>query len=89
MVAEVTVGSLPDMLIFTKDCSTVLTADEGEAGGDENDVFINPEGSVSIVDVSKALANEDVWHLCNCTGLPLLCRLLSFVLCACMATSCQ
>ena len=53
-------GALPDMLVFTKDCKTLLTADEGEAGADPDGVFTNPEGSVSIVDVTKALNGDEV-----------------------------
>lgn len=42
------VGSLPDMLKFSKDCSTIVVAVEGEAfmlGGD----FIDPPGEVAII----------------------------------------
>ena len=58
--AEVTDGALPDMLTFTPDCSTILTANEGEAGEDPDGTFVNPEGSVSIISVAGALAGE-VW----------------------------
>jgi hypothetical protein len=46
----VTVGAMPDMLAFTPDGTKLLTADEGEA--DQATGLINPEGSVSIVDVA-------------------------------------
>lgn len=52
------VGALPDMLVFTPDCSTILTANEGEAGQDPDGMFFNPEGSVSIISVGAALAGE-------------------------------
>ena len=52
--ATVTVGAMPDMLIFTPDGSKVLTANEGEA--DLATGLINPEGSVSIVDVASRIA---------------------------------
>ena len=50
----VTVGAMPDMLAFTPDGSKVLTANEGEA--DMATGLINPEGSVSIVDVASRTA---------------------------------
>ncbi|MFN9705292.1 MAG: choice-of-anchor I domain-containing protein, partial [Planctomycetota bacterium] len=52
--AAVTVGAMPDMLVFTPDGSKVLTANEGEA--DLATGLINPEGSVSIVDVATRIA---------------------------------
>ena len=50
----VTVGALPDMLTFTPDGTKVVTANEGEA--DLATGLINPEGSVSIVDVAARTA---------------------------------
>ncbi len=52
-LGRVKVGRLPDMLTFTPDGTKVLTADEGEP----NDKYsVDPEGTVSIIDVSAILA---------------------------------
>ncbi|MCB5362964.1 choice-of-anchor I family protein [Pusillimonas sp. CC-YST705] len=48
-VSHVSVGALPDMLTFTPDGKTVLVANEGEPS---DDYQIDPEGSISVIDIS-------------------------------------
>ncbi|WP_254446641.1 phytase [Dolichospermum sp. UHCC 0259] len=55
-ISEVTVGALPDMITFTADGSKLLVANEGEPS--EN-YAIDPEGSISIIDVSGDIASLD------------------------------
>ncbi|MCZ8248524.1 MULTISPECIES: choice-of-anchor I family protein [unclassified Microcystis] len=53
--SQVTVGTLPDMLTFTPDGNRVLVANEGEAANG-----VNPDGSVSIIDLSAGVLNPTV-----------------------------
>jgi len=59
---QVTVGALPDMLTFTPDGNRVLVANEGEARG-----AIDPDGSISIIDLSAGVLNATV-NTANFTG---------------------
>lgn len=49
LLGSVPVGALPDMLVFTPDGKTVLVANEAEPSDDYQS---DPEGSISLVDVS-------------------------------------
>ena len=54
LLNQVTVGALPDMVTFTPDGTKLLVANEGEPGD------IDPEGSISIIDISGGVENATV-----------------------------
>ncbi|MCB9397665.1 MAG: choice-of-anchor I family protein [Acidobacteria bacterium] len=54
---QVTVGALPDMIIFTPDGTRVLVANEGEP---KDDVTVDPEGSISIINLSAGVGAATV-----------------------------
>lgn len=57
---SVTVGALPDMLTFTSDGSRVLVANEGEPEPVSIDPDVDPEGSISIIDLSGGVGSATV-----------------------------
>jgi hypothetical protein len=55
LLATYPAGALPDMVTLSSDGQTILTANEGEPSGD----YLNdPEGSVTIVDISKGFTDQ-------------------------------
>ena len=51
-ITKVQVGALPDMVTFTPDGKKLLSANEGEPS---DDYSVDPEGTISIIDVTGDL----------------------------------
>lgn len=56
-LSNVNVGALPDMLTFTPDGKRVLVANEGEPNSYGQPDSVDPEGSVSIINMRRGAAN--------------------------------
>jgi hypothetical protein len=56
-LTTVEVGAVPDMVTFTPDGTTVLTADAGEPS---EDYETDPPGTVSLIDISDGIRNATV-----------------------------
>lgn len=53
-VADYEVGNLPDAITFTPDGRRIVVANEGEPVCDDEDLDVDPAGTVSIIDTSAA-----------------------------------
>jgi hypothetical protein len=53
-ISQVQVGPMPDMITFNRDFTKILTANEGEPNANYS---VDPEGSVSIVDLTPGYAS--------------------------------
>ncbi|MBD1214411.1 MAG: choice-of-anchor I family protein, partial [Dolichospermum circinale Clear-D4] len=60
LINAVDVGALPDMLTFTPDGTKVLVANEGEPNSYGQATSVDPEGSVSIINIAGGVASATV-----------------------------
>jgi hypothetical protein len=56
-ISQVEVGNLPDMITFSPDGRMVLTANEGEPNSYGQMTSVDPEGSISIIDITSGVNN--------------------------------
>ena len=56
-LASVTVGALPDMVAFTPDGTRILVANEGEPNSYNQADSVDPQGSVSIIDIAGGVGS--------------------------------
>jgi DNA-binding beta-propeller fold protein YncE len=53
LLHSVTVGALPDMVVFTPDGKYLLVANEGEPNSYGQPASVDPEGSVSVITINR------------------------------------
>ena len=59
-IKNVQVGYLPDMVVISNDGNKVVVANEGEPNGDYS---IDPEGSISIIDINDGVISDNAINL--------------------------
>jgi hypothetical protein len=59
-LGSVDVGATPDNIVFTADGKKLLVANEGEPNSYNRATSVDPEGSISIIDLSSGPANATV-----------------------------
>jgi 2',3'-cyclic-nucleotide 2'-phosphodiesterase/3'-nucleotidase/5'-nucleotidase len=59
---HVEAGALPDMVTFTPNCQYVLSANEGEPNSYGQPDSVDPEGSITVVDLRNGVANAAAKH---------------------------
>lgn len=62
-LGSVVVGALPDMLTFTPDGKSILVANEGEPNSYGQPDSVDPEGSVSLIDLSNGIQAATVTQI--------------------------
>ena len=60
LLNSIDVGAQPDNVVFSPDGSKILVANEGEASYAGDTPYVNPEGSISVIDISGGAASATV-----------------------------
>ena len=59
-LAEVEVGALPDMVTFSSNGRFVLVANEGEALVEDDEIVVDPMGTVTVIDLRQGIGDPIV-----------------------------